>query len=67
LRFDSKFLELAFKPRAKFDFKSWQEGTLKYETKSDDEWYVNEWLVRLKVLENFAVVRQRELAMGPFI
>jgi hypothetical protein len=47
-RFDSKFLEMAFKPRAKFDFQSWQEGALKYETQSDDEWYVNEWLVRFK-------------------
>lgn len=66
LRFDSKFLELAFKPRAKFDFKSWQEGTLKYETKSDDEWYVNEWLVRLKVLGKiFASYGRENLQWGP--
>ncbi|KQC05921.1 MAG: hypothetical protein APR62_08950 [Smithella sp. SDB] len=66
LRFDSKFLELAFKPRAKFDFKSWREGALKYETKSDDEWYVNEWLVRLKVLEKiFASYGRENLQWGP--
>ena len=65
-RFDSKFLDMAFKPRAKFDFQSWQEGALKYETKSDDEWYVNEWLVRFKAWEKLFVSYGREnLQWGP--
>jgi hypothetical protein len=65
-RFDSKFLELAFKPRAKFDFKSWQQGVLKGETQSDDEWYVNEWLARLKILDRvFASYGRENLQWGP--
>ncbi|MCX5848876.1 MAG: hypothetical protein NTW65_05460, partial [Deltaproteobacteria bacterium] len=65
-RFDSKFLELAFKPRAKFDFKAWQEGVREDETEWKDDWYINEWLVRLKILDRIFVSYGREnLQWGP--
>lgn len=65
-RFDSKFLELAVKPRAKFDFKSWQEGIREYETEWNDDWYVNEWLIRFKILDRiFASYGRENLQWGP--
>ncbi|ESP62731.1 hypothetical protein SMITH_452 [Smithella sp. ME-1] len=65
-RFDSKFLELAIKPRAKFDFKSWQEGIREYETEWNDDWYVNEWLIRFKILDRvFASYGRENLQWGP--
>jgi hypothetical protein len=66
LRFDTKYLELSAKPRAKLDFRIWEEGLLSGETRWRDDWYVNEWLVRLKAWEKLFVSYGREnLQWGP--
>ena len=65
-RFDSKFLELVCKPRAKFDFLEWEEGQRGGDTQWKDDWYVNEWLVRLKLLDRvFASYGRENLQWGP--
>ena len=64
--FNSRYLELSAKPRAKFDFRSWQDGDLNGETQWRDDWYVNEWLVRLKAADRLFVSYGREnLQWGP--
>jgi hypothetical protein len=66
LRFDSNYLELAVKPRAKLDFSIWEEGVREGETKWKDDWYINEWLARLKVWDRIFLSYGREnLQWGP--
>lgn len=66
LRFDSSLLELSAKPRAKLDGQIWEEGPRDGDTKWDDDWYVNEWLARVKARENLFVSYGREnLQWGP--
>jgi hypothetical protein len=66
LRLDLNFLELSAKPRAKLEFQIWEEGLRSGETQWKDDWYVNEWLVRLKARENLFVSYGREnLQWGP--
>jgi hypothetical protein len=66
LRLDLNFLELSVKPRAKLEFRMWEEGLRSGETQWKDDWYVNEWLVRLKARENLFVSYGREnLQWGP--
>jgi len=66
LRLELNYLELSVKPRAKFDFQIWQEGERDGETKWRDDWYVNEWRVRLKPVDAFFVSYGREnLQWGP--
>lgn len=65
-RLDLNFLELAVKPRAKLEFRTWEEGRRSGETQWKDDWYVNEWLVRLKARENlFASYGRENLQWGP--
>lgn len=45
--FDTTYLELSAKPRAKFGFRLWEEGMREGDTEGKDDWYLNEWLVRL--------------------
>jgi hypothetical protein len=65
-KLDWDFLELAAKPRAKLEFRIWEEGLRSGETQWKDDWYVNEWLVRLKARENLFISYGREnLQWGP--
>ncbi|PKN09384.1 MAG: hypothetical protein CVU72_02470 [Deltaproteobacteria bacterium HGW-Deltaproteobacteria-7] len=65
-KLDLNFLELSAKPRAKLEFRIWEEGNRRGETQWKDDWYVNEWLVRLKARENLFVSYGREnLQWGP--
>jgi hypothetical protein len=65
-RLEMNFLELSIKPRAKLEYQKWKEGSRRGETQSTDDWYVNEWLVRLKARENLFVSYGREnLQWGP--
>ena len=66
LFFKSRFLDLSAKPREKVDFQAWEEGNLDGETKWDDDFYINEWLVRLKAWDRLFVSYGREnLQWGP--
>ena len=65
-KLDLDFLQLSAKPRAKLEFRIWEEGTRSGETQWKDDWYVNEWLVRLKARDNLFVSYGREnLQWGP--
>lgn len=66
LRFDSNHLELYVKPRAKLDYRIWEEGKRDGETEWTDDWYVTEWLARLKAWDRLFLSYGREnLQWGP--
>lgn len=66
MRFDSQFLEISLKPRAKLNFNIWEEGRRKGDTAWEDDVLINEWLVRVKILERLFVSYGREnLQWGP--
>jgi hypothetical protein len=59
-------LELSAKPRMRLDYSFWQEGNRKGESEWDNDWYINEWLARLRLLQNLFVSYGREnLQWGP--
>jgi hypothetical protein len=59
-------LELSAKPRVRLDYSFWREGVRKGESQGDDDWFVNEWLARLKARENLFLSYGREnLQWGP--
>jgi hypothetical protein len=59
-------LELSVKPRMRLEFSYWQEGNRKGESEWVDDWYINEWLARLKLLQNLFISYGREnLQWGP--
>jgi hypothetical protein len=54
------------KPRAVFEWRKWDQGTQEGETASDDEWYINEWLARMRVTDFLFVSYGREnIQWGP--
>jgi hypothetical protein len=66
VRFDSQFLEISVKPRAKLDFNIWENGQREGDTDGQDDWWINEWLVRAKIREVLFVSYGREnLQWGP--
>ncbi|MEW6669084.1 MAG: hypothetical protein AB1512_28065 [Thermodesulfobacteriota bacterium] len=67
MRFSLDPLELMAKPRMRLEYSSWAgEGIADRGSEWDDDWYVNEWLARLKVRENLFVSYGREnLQWGP--
>ncbi len=67
LRFNADPLELMAKPRIRLEYSAWTgAGTRERGSDWDDDWYVNEWLARLKVRENLFVSYGREnLQWGP--
>jgi hypothetical protein len=66
LRLNLDFLDLSAKPRMRLEYGVWREGDRKGESECDDDWYINEWLARLKVRENLFLSYGREnLQWGP--
>jgi hypothetical protein len=67
LRFDLNPLELMAKPRMRLEYSALTgAGLREHESKWDDDWYVNEWLARLKVREDLFLSYGREnLQWGP--
>jgi len=66
LRFESSFLDLSVKPRAKLNYSIWEEGKREGETDWADDWYINEWLARLKVADRLFLSYGREnIQWGP--
>jgi len=66
LRLNIDPLELSAKPRMRLEYSIWREGYRKGESEWDDDWYINEWLVRWKVRENLFISYGREnLQWGP--
>jgi hypothetical protein len=66
LRLNIDPLELSVKPRMRLEYSFWQEGNRRGESEWADDWYINEWLARLKLLQNLFVSYGREnLQWGP--
>ena len=66
LRFNADPLDLSAKPRMRLEYSAWKSGIRSGDTDWDDDWYVNEWLARLKVRENLFLSYGREnLQWGP--
>ncbi len=66
MRLNLEPLELSAKPRVRLDYRFWREGVRKGESQGDDDWFVNEWLARLKARENLFLSYGREnLQWGP--
>jgi hypothetical protein len=66
LRLDFEPLELSAKPRARFEYQAWQEGDRSGESDWNDNWFINEWLARVKLNEKLFLSYGREnLQWGP--
>ncbi|MBN1849777.1 MAG: hypothetical protein JW932_14465 [Deltaproteobacteria bacterium] len=58
--------DLNIKPRMNLQYKAWEDGTQKGEDDREDDWFINEWLCRLRVMDNFFTSYGREnLQWGP--
>jgi hypothetical protein len=67
LKFNTAALELMAKPRIRLEYSAWTGAGMREQgSKWDDDWYINEWLARVKVRENLFVSYGREnLQWGP--
>ncbi len=67
LKFNTDSLELMAKPRMRLEYSAWTGAGMREQgSKWDDDWYVNEWLARVKVRENlFASYGRENLQWGP--
>jgi hypothetical protein len=66
LRLNIDPFELSVKPRMRLEYSFWQEGYRKGESEWVDDWYINEWLARLRLLQNLFISYGREnLQWGP--
>ena len=61
-----RLLELSAKPRVSLEWRGWEEGDREGETDWDDEFFVNEWLARIRMTENLFISYGRgNLQWGP--
>ena len=59
-------IDLRVKPRMNLQWAAWKDGTREGEEDWEDDWFINEWLARLRVRENLFVSYGREnLQWGP--
>ena len=66
LRLSLDNLDLSAKPRARLDYSAWEDGSRQGDSDWDHDFFVNEWLARLKVQETLFVSYGREnLQWGP--
>ena len=66
LSFNFRKLFLVAKPRLDLIWSKWETGSKSGETDTDDDWYINEWLAGLNVVNGLFVSYGREnLQWGP--
>ncbi len=66
LRLTFRRLDLSAKPRMNLEWKAWEDGAREGDTDWDDDWFINEWQARIRVMENLFVSYGREnLQWGP--
>jgi len=66
LRLTFRRLDLSAKPRMNLEWNAWEDGVKEGDTDWDDDWFVNEWLTRIRMTENLFVSYGREnLQWGP--
>ncbi len=65
-RFNFRRLETSLKPRMNLEWQRWDQGSRKGDDTWEDTWFINEWLVRIRVIESLFVSYGREnLQWGP--
>jgi hypothetical protein len=65
-RLTTSYLDMAVKPRGIVDYRYWKEGMREGEGEWNDDWYINEWFVRLKAWDRIFLSYGREnLQWGP--
>ena len=63
---DFRTLNVIFKPRLNLQWTHWGEGPRSGDNQLEDDWFVNEWLVRLRLHEGlFASYGRENLQWGP--
>ena len=63
---DFRRLNLMFKPRLNVRWRYWEEGPKAGDSGTNDDWFVNEWLVRLMLMDGlFASYGRENLQWGP--
>jgi len=66
LRLTFRRLDLSAKPRINLEWNAWEDGVKEGDTDWDDDWFVNEWLTRIRMTEKLFVSYGREnLQWGP--
>jgi len=66
LRLTFRRLDLSAKPRMNLEWNAWEDGVKEGDTDWDDDWFVNEWLTRIRMTEKLFVSYGREnLQWGP--
>ena len=66
LRLTFRSLDFSVKPRMKVRWLIGEDGSMEGETDVEDDWFITEWLARLKMTENLFVSYGREnLQWGP--
>ena len=59
-------LDLSVNPRVNLEWTAWEDGIRKGDTDWNDDWFVNEWLARIRITEDMFVSYGREnLQWGP--
>ena len=59
-------LELSAKPRMSLEYKAWKDGTREGDRDWEDDWFINEWLARIRLTESlFASYGRENLQWGP--
>jgi len=65
-RLNFRRLDLSVKPRGNIEWMAWEDGVKEGESDLNDDWFVNEWLARIRVTEKLFVSYGREnLQWGP--
>jgi len=65
-RLNFRRLELSVKPRGNLEWMAWEDGARAGDKDLEDDWFINEWLARIRVTQGLFVSYGREnLQWGP--
>lgn len=65
-RLNFRGLEVSVKPRGNLAWMAWEDGARAGDEEWDDDWFINEWLARIRVTQSLFVSYGREnLQWGP--
>jgi hypothetical protein len=65
-RLNFRRLSVSVKPRGNLEWMAWEDGTRTGDEDWDDDWFINEWLARIKVAQGMFLSYGREnLQWGP--
>ncbi len=65
-RLEWRWLDLSVKPRLNLEWSDWEDGPRDGDSDVDDDWFINEWLGRVRLTEGlFASYGRENLQWGP--